>query len=659
MRSFLFYPRLAVSGMRRNKILYVPYLLAASLMVMLFYILSSMTWIVGNSGIKGGSSMSVLLMLSSVVCGLLTVLILFYLNGYVIKQRSREFGLYSVLGLGKGNLCLLLFWEILFSCIGSLICGILAGAVFSQLMYLLLLNITRLPVDLEIWVPMGAVNITVYLFLAAWGIVLLRNVIRIFRSDPIEILRRTSQGEQEPRSRWLIALTGACTLTAGYALALTVQDPSMVLAIFLPATILVIIATYCIFSALSIVVLKAMRKNRRFYYRSDNFINVSGMLYRMKQNAVGLANICILASAVLVTISSCVCLYIGEEDMLDSLYPREVAVTVYRNKYAEKPEPDLLAATQEIAQSYDMELLDPITVTKCVVYVHQNGSVITSTHETKQINRTLEYRLLDELNAELGSSYTLSDQEVLVCHTKDFTEGMTLQIDGSNFTVVTLPESDALNTYLTQTGASSNPIFFFHDKDTLMRARQMDESATLSYVLWFDYDIEAVNAGLFQQNLYDHLSRSEGNFGTRFKSEARTDFYSMYGSLLFVGLFFVALFLITTVLIIYYKQITEGYEDRQRFRIMRQVGLSDAEVRTSIRRQVQMVFFLPIIVALVHIAFAFPALQKIMTLFEMHNTPLFIGCVAVSALVFLGFYTGVYLITARTYYHIVTSAPQS
>ena len=334
-------------------------------------------------------------------------------------------------------------------------------------------------------------------------------------------------------------------------------------------------------------------------------------------------------------------------------------MTVYRNKYAEKPEPDLLAATQEIAQSYDMELLDPITVTKCVVYVHQNGSVITSTHETKQINRTLEYRLLDELNAELGSSYTLSDQEVLVCHTKDFTEGMTLQIDGSNFTVVTLPESDALNTYLTQTGASSNPIFFFRDKDTLMRARQMDESATLSYVLWFDYDIEAVNAGLFQQNLYDHLSRSEGNFGTRFKSEARTDFYSMYGSLLFVGLFFVALFLITTVLIIYYKQITEGYEDRQRFRIMRQVGLSDAEVRTSIRRQVQMVFFLPIIVALVHIAFAFPALQKIMTLFEMHNTPLFIGCVAVSALVFLGFYTGVYLITARTYYHIVTSAPQS
>ena len=573
--------------------------------------------------------MSVLLMLSSVVCGLLTVLILFYLNGYVIKQRSREFGLYSVLGLGKGNLCLLLFWEILFSCIGSLICGILAGAVFSQLMYLLLLNITRLPVDLEIWVPMGAVNITVYLFLAAWGIVLLRNVIRIFRSDPIEILRRTSQGEQEPRSRWLIALTGACTLTAGYALALTVQDPSMVLAIFLPATILVIIATYCIFSALSIVVLKAMRKNCRFYYRPDN------------------------------SISSCVCLYIGEEDMLDSLYPREVAVTVYRNKYAEKPEPDLLAATQEIAQSYDMELLDPITVTKCVVYAHQNGSVITSTHETSQINRTLEYRLLDELNTELGSSYTLSDQIVLVCHTKDFTEGMTLQIDGSTFTVVTLPESDALNTYLTQTGASSNPIFFFRDKDTLMRARQMDESATLSYVLWFDYDIEAVNAGLFQQNLYDHLNRSDGNFGTRFKSEARTDFYSMYGSLLFVGLFFVALFLITTVLIIYYKQITEGYEDRQRFRIMRQVGLSDAEVRTSIRRQVQMVFFLPIIVALVHIAFAFPALQKIMTLFEMHNTPLFIGCVAVSALVFLGFYTGVYLITARTYYHIVTSAPQS
>lgn len=198
MRSFLFYPRLAVSGMRRNKILYVPYLLGGfpdgdALLYSLLHDLDCRQF-----GHKGGSSMSVLLMLSSVVCGLLTVLILFYLNGYVIKQRSREFGLYSVLGLGKGNLCLLLFWEILFSCIGSLICGILAGAVFSQLMYLLLLNITRLPVDLEIWVPMGAVNITVYLFLAAWGIVLLRNVIRIFRSDPIEILRAPPRVSRSP-----------------------------------------------------------------------------------------------------------------------------------------------------------------------------------------------------------------------------------------------------------------------------------------------------------------------------------------------------------------------------------------------------------------------------------------------------------------------------
>lgn len=659
MRSFLFYPKLAVSGMRRNKILYVPYLLASSLMVMLFYILSSMTWIVGNSSIKGGSTMSVLLLLSSIVCGLLTVLILFYLNGYVIKQRSREFGLYSVLGLGKGNLCLLLFWEILFSCIGSLICGILAGAVFSQLMYLLLLNITRLPVDLEIWVPLGAVNVTVYLFLTGWGIVFLRNVFRIFRSDPIEILRRTAQGEQEPRSRWAIALTGAVTLTAGYALALTVQDPSMVLAIFLPATILVIIATYCIFSALSIVILKAMRKNRRFYYQPDNFINVSGMLYRMKQNAVGLANICILASAVLVTISSCVCLYIGEEDMLDALYPREVTVTVYRNRYEDTSEPDLLAETQAIAQTYDIELLDPIEAIKCVAFVHQDGSTITSTHESSEINQMLEYRLVEDLNEATGSSYAPSDTEILVCRSGHFPDGSTLTIDGTDFTVTVLPESEALDSYLTQTAASPYPVFFFRDKEALMQARQLDESATLNYQLWFDYDVSALNAELFQQNLSRHLGKTEGNFGTRFKSEARTDFYSMYGSLLFVGLFFVALFLITTVLIIYYKQITEGYEDRQRFQIMRQVGLSDAEVRTSIRRQVQMVFFLPIIVALVHISFAFPALQKIMTLFEMHNTPLFIGCVAVSALVFLVFYTAVYRITAKAYYHIVTSAPQS
>ena len=216
-----------------------------------------------------------------------------------------------------------------------------------------------------------------------------------------------------------------------------------------------------------------------------------------------------------------------------------------------------------------------------------------------------------------------------------------------------------MNAYLRQTDAPTQPILFFQDQEDLIRAIQNDPIATVSYTLWFDYDPKSVNADLFPQALTEHLRQTEGAYGSQFKSEARTDFYRVYGSLLFVGLFFVALFLITTVLIIYYKQITEGYEDRQRFQIMRQIGLTDAEVRTSIRRQVQMVFFLPILVALIHIAFAFPALQKILTLFEMHNTPLFIGCVAVSALVFLGFYTGVYLITARTYYHIVTSGPQS
>ena len=658
MRSLLFYPKLAVSGMRRNKILYVPYLFAASLMVMLFYILSSMTWIVGSSGIAGGNQMSILLMLSSVVCGLLTVLILFYLNGYVIKQRSREFGLYSVLGLGKGNLCLLLFWEILFSCIGSLVCGIAAGAVFSQLMYLLLLNITHLPVNMEIWVPLGAVNVTVFLFAAGWGIVLLRNIVRIFRSDPIEILRRTAQGEQEPRSRRLMAFAGAGTLIAGYALASAVQSPSMVLLLFLPAAILVIIATYCIFSALSIVILKALRKNRRFYYQPGNFINVSGMLYRMKQNAVGLANICILASAVLVTISSCVCLYAGEEDMLNSLYPREVSVTAYYHPLDGEEKPDLLGLAQQTASRYDMQLLDPMTLTRRIGYMHRSGNELLSTRISDQVNLTVEYRLASDLSTGTGQIYSLSDHEVLVSSAGEFPDGTVLTIDGTDFTVRSADQDPVVAGYLEASGATSAPVFFFGNEEEMNEAFRYEESPTLACRLFFDYDLDAPNAEAFRNALTDDLLNQLGSLSSSIKSDARTEFYTVYGSLLFVGLFFVALFLIATVLIIYYKQITEGYEDRQRFSIMQQVGLSDREVRSTIRRQVLMVFFLPILMALVHIAFAFPALQKIMTLFEMHNTTLFIICVVGSALVFLGFYTAVYLITARTYYHIVKSAPQ-
>ena len=657
MRNLLFYPKLAVAGMRRNKILYVPYLLAASLMVMLFYILASMSEIVGRSDILGGAQIGLMLSLSTVVCGLLTVLVLYYLSSFVMKQRTQEFGLYTVLGMEKGNLCLLVFWEILFSYLGSLFCGIAAGALFSQLVYLLLLNIVHLPVNFEIVISLPSIRSTAILFGLSWVLSLLAEVNSLYREDPLAILRAAAEGEREPRSKKGLAFTGVITLAAGYALAATVQNPGMVLLIFFPAVILVIIATYCIFSATSIVMLKALRHNKRFYYKPENFITVSGMLYRMKQNAIGLANICILASAVLVTISSCVCLYVGGEDSLKSIYPQELRVRAYFTADQDiDPAAAIAQALEEAATPYQITIENPDSFTDRSTTVQWDGLTIEDNSSTTG-NLVLDYRLIDELNTAIGTDYRLQPGEIAVSGL--FDSGDTITISGNRFYVkerlAPLPDN-----YLTSTSTTNNvPMIFFSSLEDLRLASSGDPEAMITCSLNFDYDLNHTNATAFRENLWDSLSSKLPHLMSIYsRSEARVNFYSIYGSLLFVGLFFVALFLLATVLIIYYKQITEGYQDRRRFLILQQVGMSDAEVRATVRRQVLMVFFLPIGMALLHIAFAFPALQKIMTAFGMYNVRLFVVCVIISALVFILFYTGVYLFTARTYYRIVRASPQ-
>ena len=658
MRNLLFYPKLAVSGMQRNKILYVPYLLASSLMVMLFYILASMTFIIQRSDIVGGNSMALVLAMSTILCGSITILILFYLNSFVMKQRGREMGLYSVLGMGKGNLCQLLFFEIFFSFLGSLLCGIAAGAVFSQLMYLLLSNIAHLPISLEVIVPFDAVGMTAGLFLAGWVLVYLKNILSLFRSDPIRLLQNTAAGEREPRNRWFTALVGIGTLTAGYVIAVTVQSPAMALTVFLPAALLVIIATYCIFSALSILILKALRKNRRFYYKPENFIGVSGMIYRMRQNATGLANICILASAVLVTISSCVCLYVGEEDVIKSRFTRDISVDAYYTQDSSDLPGDLARSIQEHAARYDLVVEDAFSITERTSNVQQNGNDILDHNYYTATNEMLTYRLAPELSQYTGEVFTLAPDE-LIAYGGSFTAGETITINGMKFRIKeAIPKGDPrLTDYLRDTQVSLySPVLFFDSTATIfsLPGDGTDSVRRLSYTYNFNIDMDHPNAQAFWDTLRNELLNKVGDLGTvSSESSTRETFYMLYGSLLFVGIFFVALFLLATVLIIYYKQITEGYDDKRRFQIMQQVGMSDREVRATIQKQVLMVFFLPILVALIHIAFAFPALVKILTLFEMYNVTLFVFCVIVSALIFLLFYTLVYFITARTYYRIV------
>ena len=311
MHNLLFYLRLARTNMKKNSSIYYPYLFACSLMAGLLYVLNSVSVMVVDSGMKGGDIMYMLVRICFFICIFFVFIILFYINSFIMKRRKREFGLFCILGMEKKHLAFVLFWEVFRSMLISLLAGIAGGILFSQLMFLLLLKFVGLPGKLVFRIPFQSVGETILIYLICFFFVLIYDIISVSRANPTELLRSSKEGEREPKTRWLAAAAGAAALGAGYVKALTTYTASDALLAFFPAVVLVIIGTYCLFQAGSIALLKALRKNKAFYYKPENFVSVSGMIYRMKQNAAGLASICILSTAVLVTLSSCLSLYAG------------------------------------------------------------------------------------------------------------------------------------------------------------------------------------------------------------------------------------------------------------------------------------------------------------------------------------------------------------
>lgn len=648
-----FYLRLAKTNISKNRNIYTPYHIAATLIVMLFYCLISVTTMVAKSD---SSTMAFMLGLCTVICGIMSLVILFYINCFVMRRRKHEFGLYSILGMEKRHIARVMMWEVVLTGLFCIIAGIVCGAVFSQFFFLLLMYIVKLPTRLSFTIPLGGVGVTFLLFAAGFAIVLLYDVLSLRRTDPIALMRSGKEGEREPKARWLVALIGLVTLGAGYTLALTVKTGSEALMAFFPAVLLVIAGTYSLFIAGSIALLKLLRKNKNFYYRPKNFISVSGMIYRMKQNAVGLSNICILSTCVLVTLSSTVCLFIGEEDILRSMYPRDVAASCVANIPADGDK--LREAAEDHAKAYGLSLENPTGFYRIFCPGVRSGDSFEV--QTYFDNSTYQVYLttLEDYNRNTGSAQTLGKDEVLAAVYGEPLQGTTLSIAGHNYRiaqevdlpafvgtadkmkalVVVLPSFEALQTQLGE-----------------MNANLSDDDAR---VLFYHYQYDtaggkAVSADYYDTMYSDFAAKVPTLSRVQDVNGARNEFYQLYGTLLFVGIFFVALFLICAVLIIYYKQITEGFDDHDRFRIMKNVGLSDAEVRSTISKQVLLVFFLPLLTAVLHISVAFPVLLKLLMAFNMANTPLFLGCTAGSVLCFSALYLVVYRLTSRTYYRIV------
>ena len=660
----LFFPKMAAGNLVRNRRFEFPYLLTGLITVAMFYNMTFLTFHEELKNMPGGATIPTIMNLGTMVVGLFAVIFLLYTNTFLMKRRHKEIGLYNILGMSKRHIAVVMLWETVYTCLITVVGGLLLGILLSKLMLLLLYKILFFSVSFGFMVSWKSVGITAVLFVAIYLVALLLNLLHVHLSKPVELLKGGSVGEKEPKTKVLLAILGVVTLGAGYYIAITTESPLEALMLFFLAVILVIIGTYCLFTAGSIAFLKAMKKRKNYYYQAKHFIGISGMLYRMKQNAVGLANICILSTMVLVMISTCVCLYIGTGDALNAMYPHDIIYSQSWQDSGNRSKEEVRVQIQEALDKAGMEPthvqeVDQLTTVNSMPEeatlggVDPNAGVMDLSNTVTTLVVTAEgYRQMT------GNTLNLAPGEAAIYTTESQGEWEQISFLGLSFSIKTwLPEAPAI----TVEGYSERYIFLVVADAAAMEAvyqqQMLDGGGLASNIYWeYSLDFDGVSKEEMLQ-LYQTLRSSvlsdTGDNTLSCRDAQEVDFYSLYGSFLFLGLFLGALFLMATVLIIYYKQISEGYEDKERFAIMEKVGMSQQQVRTAIRSQVRMVFFLPLLGAIIHLAASFKMISKLMAALGLQNIPLFALCCAGTVAVFAVGYFIIYHLTARTYYKIV------
>ena len=653
----VFYPRLAATNLKKNGSTYFPYMLTSVCSVLTFYTMHALAANPGLSNMPGATSLKMILNLGVIVVGLFSAILLFYTNGFLIKRRKKELGLYSILGMEKKHIARVLLYETLFTAVISLVLGLAGGLLIGKLLFMLLLNILQFATPIVYTITPDSLAVTATLFAAVFGLTLLTNLMQIRLADPINLLRGSQQGEKEPRVKWPLLVIGLLSLGGGYFIALTVKSPLDALLLFFVAVILVIIGTYCLFTAGSIALLKALKRKRGFYYKPGNFIAVSGMLYRMKQNAVGLANICILSTMVLVTISTTVSLYIGQNDILRNRYPLDMSVSC-------PDTPEAIQATDELLTRLARENKVTIparygysTIPYTTAFRNGNGfysKVPEGMNATPADIAVIRTMSLADYTRMTGREAALDKDEVLV-----YTDTMaafgadTLLLNDTSLQVKA--ELDELPLAPKRRDPAQPTLYLVcQDKAALLRLADVmnKEDKSLIYEQSFNVTGGEEAAAAFSQAVQD---ASGAVSGLRSDSQylAKTSWYASFGGFLFIGIFLGLLFMMAAVLIIYYKQISEGYDDHDRFAIMQKVGMSRKEVHRTIMKQIRLVFFLPLAAAAVHIVMALKVMVKMLGAFALTNTALIVTCTGVTLLLFALLYFLVYTLTARTYFRLV------
>ncbi len=657
------YQKLAFNNIRKNKNTFYPFTLSCIVMTAMFYMIHSISNLVNENQFMGAAAMKSVLEFGMFICGLFSWLVIFYTNSFLMKKRSKELGLYSVLGMEKKHIAKVIFWENGIVGIGSILMGLLAGILFSKLIFMLLLKIVHLQTGFAFAISADSLFITILLFIVIFLTVIAANSIMVYRLKPIDLMRKSQSGEREPKAKGVMAVLGLMCLGSGYYLALTVQNPVKTIDVFFVAVLLVIAGTYLIFISGSIVLLKLLKNNKNYYYQKNHFITVSGMICRMKQNAIGLSNICILSTMVLVALTFASSLYVGTEETLQASFYKDVITDYYREENNDYTK--LESVLKECAAKHH------VTIEDVDQYYHYHtmgileGNDFCADYEGNPQDIEgfigLDVMTLDDYNKWMNTDYECYPGKVwiYVSQDRDFV-GNTMKISEREYTIcgrmTDIPGMGAESSY----NEYQNLWLVVPDLKTMEEIKTILDRSEVSrgnkifYNYNFDLKGKERDKKAFCADINDVIQNAEIADAATVEDiyTKRDALWGLFGSIFFIGIFLGILFMSTTVMIIYYKQVSEGYDDKERFIILQKVGMSGEEVKGVIKSQILLMFFLPILFALIHICFAFKAIKKMLALAGLTNTAVFIICIIATVGVFMIVYGIVYNLTARTYYKI-------
>lgn len=679
-----FYPKLAFDGIRKNKKMYLPYILTSIGMVMMYYIIIFLQFSQSIKDAVQSSTVSQILGLGSWVIAIFSCIFLFYTNSFLIKRRKKEFGLYNILGMDKHNLGIILFWETLIITVISLVIGLAAGIAFSKLAELVFLNLLKSDATFDLTVSSQGIGLCAIIFTVI-NILLFFNSLRQVRfSSAISLVRSEQTGEKPPKGNRLLGILGVLLLGGAYYISLSIKEPLQALTLFFVAVIMVIIGTYLVMISGSVLFCRLLQKNKKYYYKPNHFVSVSSMVYRMKRNGAGLASICILATMVLVMISSTTSLYFGAEDALSSRYPREINISfssldtqIYKNGQSDQ----IRSEIDEIAKKHNANVHNSLSYLAGVLSgMVTDGNVETDIRNvysgTVDYNKVFQFNFVsvDDYNEMMGTDYRLKDGEAMVyLFRKDSNfHGDTLSFNrGQSFKIVRY-----LDNFISQSDAAMTVVptmaIFVNDLDKATQGmtdatHQHDSEPVVNFSWTYGFDTGlsedeqislSKDINSYLTDVSDDLKEDIHSTEVESREQNRLDFFGLYGGLFGLGIILSIVFIFAAVLIIYYKQISEGYEDQSRFEIMQKVGMTKNEIRKSINSQLLTVFFLPLIFAGMHLAFAAPIIKKLLLLFNLTNLNLFIVTILISFAAFALFYMIVYKITSSAYYKIVSGAKE-